>query len=69
MDEPIIISMFIAVVFIYTVSHLHPTTGIRPVDDFLLYIKAQKGAIANASIMVGIVTLFTQYYLDYSEPV
>ena len=67
--RPIIVSMFVAVLFIYVAStYLKPNTGHKNTDDFLTYMALQRGQIAHAAVMVGVVTLFTDYILESVSP-
>ena len=67
--KPIIVSMFVTVIFIYLAStYLKPMTGYKNVDDFLTYMALQRGQIAHAAVMVGVVTLFTDYILESALP-
>jgi hypothetical protein len=67
--KPIIVSMAVAVAFIYVVStYIKPNTGHKNTDNFLTYIAAQRGQFAHAALLVGLVTLFTDYVLDMVSP-
>ena len=67
--RPVIAAMFITIIFIYVIStYIKPNTGHKNTDNFLTYIAAQRGQFAHAALLVGLVTLFTDYVLDMVSP-
>jgi hypothetical protein len=67
--RPIIAAVFVTILFIYLVStYIKPNTGHKNTDNFLSYIAAQRGQIANVALMVAIVTLFKDYILELVAP-
>jgi len=72
MDEetlkPLAVSMFFTIMFIYLISKfIQPTTEIKQLDQFLAWVQAQRGSMANMAIFVSIIVLFTDYSLDSYE--
>ena len=67
--RPVIAAMFITIIFIYVIStYIKPKTGHKNIDNFLSYVVAQREQFAHAAVMVGIITLFTDYALDMVSP-
>ena len=67
--RPVIAAMFITIIFIYVVSsYIKPKTGHKNIDNFLSYVGAQREQFAHAAVMVGIITLFTDYVLELVAP-
>jgi hypothetical protein len=67
--KPIIVSMAVTVAFIHIVStYIKPNTGYKNTDNFLTYVVAQRGQFAHVALLVGLITLFSDYVLDMVSP-
>lgn len=63
-----LVAILVTIGMIYLTSlYVQPVSGIKRVDDFIVYVKSQQPQMANAAIMVGIIVLFSQYFQDYLE--
>lgn len=64
----VVISMLVAIAVVYlTDLYLKPVSGIKKVDEFIVYVKNQRKSIANVAVLVGIIVLFSQYLQDHFE--
>lgn len=64
----VVISMLVAIAVVYlTDLYLKPVSGIKKVDEFIVYVKNQRKSIANVAVLVGIIVIFSQYLQDHFE--
>jgi hypothetical protein len=66
--KPIIVSLVINLAIVYLIPKLFINpTGVKAFDDFVSYLKAQQAFIGFSSVLLAIVLLGTQYYLEKSS--
>lgn len=66
--KPIVIALVINVAIVYIVPKIFAKpTGVKAFDDFVSYLKAQQAFIGFSSVLLAIVLLGAQYYLEKSE--
>ena len=66
--KPIIVSLVINLAIVYLIPKLFVNpTGVKAFDDFVSYLKAQQAFIGFSSVLLAIVLLGTQYYLEKSS--
>jgi RsiW-degrading membrane proteinase PrsW (M82 family) len=63
--RPVIIAMTLYVLIAHFVPQLaKKPTGVKMVDDVIMFLITQKGAITSGTIVVGVITYLTNYIND-----
>jgi len=63
--RPVIIAMALYILIsVFTPKIIKKPTNIKPIDDLIMMIIAQRDSLMSGSILVGIIVLATNYIQD-----